>query len=329
MAIFEFQVLNELASEITILTGLWADAGGWFIAGYGPHRRLSGFATDAQRLMEGPAPIARLVSLFREDASLIESVNWLRDLYLRKLEGRLGAAQLESTVIRLLNDGLLPSNVYIERIDSEGLWARQGNARLPLQELSDGYRTIAALVLDIVRQLERSFGTLEVESISIENGECIRILHDGVVLIDEVDLHLHISWQKRLGFWLKRHFPRIQFIVTTHSPFICQAADSKGLIRLPASTDSRPAGHVPEDLFNTVVNGGADDAILTDLFGLDTPYSNDSEGLRKRVAQLEALLQVGKVSDEGRKELKALRSRLPQTLSGDVEQALRALAINE
>lgn len=329
MAVFEFQTLTAMASEIIRLIGLWANAGGWFIAGYGPYRRLTGHATDAQRLMEGSSPIARLVSLFREDASLIESVNWLRELYLRRLEGRPGAAELEMAVISLLNDGLLPSDVYIEGIDSEGLWARQGSVRLPLQELSDGYRTIAALVMDIVRQLERSFGTLQAEYTQTENGERLRILHDGAVLIDEADLHLHISWQKRLGFWLKSHFPRIQFIVTTHSPFVCQAADSRGLIRLPAPGENRSAEHVSEALFNTVVNGGADDAVLTELFGLDTPYSGESERLRKRIAHLEALLQSGKVSDKERKELKELRSRLPQTLSGDVEQALRTLAINE
>ena len=78
-----------------------------------------------------------------------------------------------------------------------------------------------------------------------------------------------------------------------------------------------------------MVNGGADDAVLTELFGLDTPYSGESERLRERVAQLEALLQSGKVSDKERKELKELRSRLPQTLSADVERALRTLAINE
>src|SRR5438132_1106565 len=56
----------------------------------------------------------------------------------------------------------------------------------------------------------------------------------GVVLIDEVDSHLHPEWQRQIGFWLKRHFPKMQFIVTTHSPLICQAADVKGLFHLPA-----------------------------------------------------------------------------------------------
>jgi len=310
--------------------GPWSgDPFGWFIAGYGPYRRLTGHASEAQRLMAGPRRVAGLVTLFREDASLVESVSWLREIYLRRLEKKLGADHLEKTVLSLLNDGLLPDDVIVENIDSEGLWVRQRGIRLPLTELSDGYRTTAALIMDIVRQLDRHADLLDINTIVEASGTCQQIGYSGVVLIDEVDLHLHVSWQKGIGFWLKRHFPNIQFIVTTHSPFVCQAADPRGLIRLPAPGENRSAEHVSEALYNTVVNGGADDAVLTELFGLDTPYSGESERLRERVAQLEALLQSGKVSDKEREELKELRSRLPQTLSADMEQALRTLAINE
>lgn len=55
--------------------GPWSDEPqGWFVAGYGPFRRLSGHASDAQRLMAAPNHVSRLVSLFREDASLVECV---------------------------------------------------------------------------------------------------------------------------------------------------------------------------------------------------------------------------------------------------------------
>jgi len=300
--------------------------GGWFAVGYGPYRRLSGHASDAQRLMTGPERVARLVNLFREDASLVECVTWLREIYLRRLENRPGAAELERAVLALLNDGLLPDCATVEGVDSEGLWILQQGIRLPLNELSDGYRTTAALVMDIVRHLESAFGGLRIEAAEDEEGSFQQVLHTGVVLIDEVDLHLHVSWQKRIGFWLKRHFPNIQFIVTTHSPFICQAADPRGLIRLPAAGENRSAEHVSEELYNTVVNGSADDAVLTELFGLETSYSDRAEQLREDVANLEAKLQTGKATDKDRRTLLDLRSRLPQNLSTDVAQALRKLA---
>lgn len=296
-----------------------------FLVGYGPYRRLSGHASDVQRLMAGPGTIAGLVSLFREEASLVECVQWLREIYLRRLELRPGAAELEQAVLRLLNDGLLPGNVKVEEIDSNGLWVNQNGVRLSLDGLSDGYRTMAALVMDIVRHLHRTFGELRIEPATDGEGSFERVLHPGIVLIDEVDLHLHVSWQKRIGFWLKRHFPEIQFIVTTHSPFVCQAADPKGLIRLPASGEDRLVEHVSEELYYTVVNGSADDAVLTELFGLDSPYSQRSEKLREDVAQLEAKLQTGTATKKDEQTLDELSSQLPQTPTAAIEQALRKL----
>jgi energy-coupling factor transporter ATP-binding protein EcfA2 len=300
----------------------------YFLAGYGPNRRLTGSAEGAQRLMAGGGPVARIVTLFREDASLFESVTWLREIYLKRLEKRTGAAKLEQNVLALLNDGLLPDGIVVEKIDSDGLWVRQHGVRLPIIELSDGYRTTTSLVLDMVRTLHQCFGELRVQKAKDDEGEYLRILHEGVVLIDEVDLHLHLRWQQRIGFWLKRHFPKIQFIVTSHSPFVCQAADPKGLIRLPAPGEERPVEHVSEDLYNTVVNGRVDEVVLTDLFGLETPYSAQAEELRERVAELEARLQRGKATKAQEKELEELRARLPQAQTTAVEQVLRRLAYN-
>lgn len=307
--------------------GPWVEErlNGWFAAAYGPYRRLSGHAADAQRLMAGPSRLARLVSLFREDASLVEGTVWLREMYLKRLERDPKAAHAEQSLIRLLNDGLLPGSVYIEGIDSSGLKVRTPDAELPLTELSDGYRTVAALVIDIVRHLYLCFDPLKIEDMSDEYGTCPKVLHEGVVLVDEVDLHLHVSWQKRIGFWLKRHFPNIQFIVTTHSPFVCQAADPRGLIRLPAPGENRSVEHVSEELYYTVVNGSADDAVMTELFGLETPYSEESEKLRDEVAHLEARLQTGTATAAEQKELEELSSQLPQTPTGNIEQLLRKL----
>lgn len=297
-----------------------------FLAGYGPYRRLTGSTTEANSLMAGPPPLARVVTLFREDASLLEAVTWLRELHFRNLEGKSGAAELKKNVIALLNDGLLPDGVMVEDIDTEALWVKQHNVRLPLTEMSDGYRTTTALIMDIVHHLQKCFGSLEVEEARDDDGRFLRVLHEGVVLIDEVDLHLHVVWQKRIGFWLKRHFPNIQFIVTTHSPFVCQAADPRGLIRLPAPGENRPVEHVSEELYNTVVNGSLDEAVLTDLFGLETPYSEETEKLRERVAELEARLQSGEATPVEEEEFDQLSSQLPQTLPSAVEQALRKLA---
>jgi len=292
---------------------------------YGPYRRLSGHAADAQRLMAGPPEIARVVSLFREDASLVESVSWLREVYLRRLEKNGKDAKLEKAVLALLDDGLLPDGAKVEKVDSEGLWIRQNGVSLTLRELSDGYRTVAALVLDIVRHLHGAAEELEFMKADGAESTRVQILNSAVVLIDEVDLHLHVSWQKRIGFWLKHHFPNIQFIVTTHSPFICQAADPGGLIRLPMPGEGREVEKVSEELYYTVVNGSLDEAVLSELFGLDSLYSDETDKLRDEVAALEAKVIIGKSTLADDERLQELRQKLPRTMSSDVEVVMRSL----
>jgi hypothetical protein len=294
---------------------------GWLVAGYGPFRRLSSAASDAQRLMVGAGHISRLVSLFREDASLSESVQWLQEIYLRRLEDRPGWGDLERLVLELLDDGLLPAEMSVRRVDSDGLWVEHRGVELPLSQLSDGYRTVAALVLDIVRNLHNAYGTLTAE----QTDAGLALPYPGVILIDEIDAHLHVSWQQVIGFWLKTRFPLIQFIVSTHSPFICQAADQRGLIRLPAPGEDSPAQHVDDDLFIEVVNGSADEATLTSLFGLERTHSQQSEELRVLVATLEGRIRRGEASRQERRQYEQLQIELPRSSLTSVDRAARAL----
>lgn len=291
---------------------------------YGSNRRLLGTGPEAQKLSDGSSEIGRVANLFREDVSLAESVNWLREeVYLRRLEGSTSHADLEKTVLALLDDGLLPDGTKVESVDSEGLWVLQNGLRLNLRELSDGYRTVAALVLDIVRHLHGAYGDLSIERSG--RRKKVRVLNEAVVLIDEIEMHLHVSWQRRIGFWLKEHFPAIQFIVTTHSPFVCQAADPGGLIRLPAPGEKRSAERVSDALYYTVINGSLDEAVLSELFGIETLYSPPAEELREDVADLEAKLIAGNGTAADRKKLATLRKKLPSSMSSDVEIAVRSL----
>lgn len=303
--------------------GPWAEnSKGWFVVGYGPFRRLSGHASDAQRLMVGKNPVSRMVSLFREDASLVECVQWLRDLHLRRLENRgetsERADRLLKSAFELLNAGLLPSGMEILDVDSDGLRVRHHDVELRLDELSDGYRTAIALVLDILRHLANCYG-----------HDSLANLYDrsGVVLIDEADVHLHVSWQQRLGFWLKERFPNLQFIVATHSPFIAQAADPYSLFCLPAPGTDDAVRMLPPEQQLKVINGTIDDAILTELFGLETPYSPAAQKLREQIGELESKIIRRQATDADKRRLKELKDQLPQSLSADVAEALRDLKL--
>ena len=84
----------------------------------------------------------------------------------------------------------------------------RGDVTLPIQSLSDGERGVLALVLDLTRRLVQV--NPEMDDPAAEAG--------AVVLIDEIELHLHPSWQRRIVGNLEETFPKCQFIATTHSP---------------------------------------------------------------------------------------------------------------
>jgi hypothetical protein len=298
-------------------TSPWqADPIGWFCAAYGPFRRLVGGSAEAQRLMSTPGPAARLASLFYEDAALTEGVQWLIDKHLRALEGKNGASALGNAAIRILADGLLPDHYHVSEVDSDGIWVISSGHRFPLREMSDGYRSIAALVVDLIKQLHDCYGDLHFE---VRDGVPM-LTSPGVVIIDEVDAHLHVSWQRQIGTWLKTHFPNIQFIVTTHSPYICQAADPGGLIRLPGPSEDEPPEVVDQDLYDRVVYGSGDDAVLSELFGLETPYSERAEELRKELVPLEMSVLAGEAGEADIERYRKLRRLLNSSPSARADE---------
>ncbi|MFI1441817.1 AAA family ATPase [Streptomyces fructofermentans] len=329
-------------------SGPWAsNPQGWFCAGYGPFRRLTG-AAGSSHSRDSSVPPGPTATLFREDASLAESVTWAVDLHHRKLEesqaawekgetlrGEQGtlsgedpeqvAGPLLETVLALLRDGLLPGRYQVRGVSADGLWVSERDITdeaFPLREMSDGYRTVAALVLDIVRQLHAAYGRLSTGP-TLEGGTAV--LEPGVVLIDEVDAHLHVTWQRRIGDWLRTHFPNIQFIVTSHSPYICQAADEDALIRLPGPEEDQPPTVVSQDLYRRVVYGSADDAALSELFGLETPFSSRAEQQRQRLVKLERKVYDGTASSQEKAEYKKLSRLLTSSLQTRVAEVAARL----
>ncbi|MBF0625513.1 MAG: AAA family ATPase [Magnetococcales bacterium] len=120
----------------------------------------------------------------------------------------------------------------------------------PFYNLSDGQRSMLAMVGDIAQKAAK---------LNPHLGNAVLTATPGVVLIDELDLHLHPRWQRRIIDDLRRTFPNIQFICTTHSPFLIQSLRSgEELIVL----DGQPTA----DLANMSV-----EAIAQGIMGIPNP----------------------------------------------------------
>jgi predicted ATPase len=280
------------------LNGPWADnTAGWFAAGYGPFRRLYGASPEAQRLMSGPSRVARFATMFKEDATLLECEIWLRDLSHKSLEQRPREKHVLSQIEYLLNNDFLRNDLKIERVDSDGLWLRDAAGTiLSLSDMSEGYRAALALMIDILRHMDQVHGDQDL--MDIKDGTVV-VPHPGVVLIDEIDAHLHPAWQRDIGFWLKQRFPNVQFIVTTHSALVCQAADENGIFHLPPpGSGESPFQVIGEDYWR-IVRSKTDGVYLSPAFGLTQTRSPEAVIARQAYARLKAKKKaVGLTSEE-------------------------------
>lgn len=101
-----------------------------------------------------------------------------------------------------------------------------------VMNFSGGYKAVFSLVSDIASRLALAYP----DFINPLEGSAI-------VLIDELDLHLHPSWQKRIVNDLKRTFPNCQFIISTHSPFIVQSLSKSELINIENRDDAKKEGY--------------------------------------------------------------------------------------
>lgn len=129
------------------------------------------------------------------------------------------------------------------------------HGRLPLSVLSDGVRNMIALVADLAHRCVR---------LNPQFGEDAAQRTPGVLLIDEVDMHLHPRWQQLVIDLLRRTFPAMQMVVSTHSPHVLSTVDVES-IRVIGVEDGKGTFHTPT--FQTRGVESAD--VLAAIMGVD------------------------------------------------------------
>lgn len=145
------------------------------------------------------------------------------------------------------------------------VWFKDGEPQ-PFNMLSDGQRCVLSLVADIAQKAA---------TLNPHLGREALVLTEGVVLIDELDLHLHPRWQRRIIDDLRSTFPKIQFICTTHSPFLIQSLrSSEELIMLDGQPPAEISNKSIEDIAVGIMDVNSPEVSdrYTEMKGAATDY---------------------------------------------------------
>lgn len=171
-------------------------------------------------------------------------------------ENQLKNYELAKTCFNVLNPNVRFSKVVPNSFD---ILLNTQNGEIYFEYLSSGYKSCLAVLLGLIREIELRYKN---PSKFIEDFE-------GIVFIDELDLHLHPEWQARIYRALKIILPKAQIFTSTHSPHIIQVAKPNEIIAL---TFDEPAMNV---ILNTLINvefgcqGWTVEEILNDVMGME------------------------------------------------------------
>ena len=282
---------------------------GWYSSAFGPYRRLG--EKDTQQVSSyTDGNLENHITLFDPSYNLTSAIQWLMDLKFEALSTKSEEPIFEKVILFINDSNLLPNSVKIEKVDHTGVFFVDGNNKgVEVNELSDGYQSIFSLAIEILRQLSKRFSLSKI----IKKTEKKSIITaTGVILIDEIDIHLHPQWQSKIGSWFKENFPKIQFIVSTHSPIICQSAEGGTIWKIEHSKSSKSSHQVIGQEFKRMVYGSITDSIGTDNFGeQNIERSDKSKQMLNRLAELNIKSIRGLASSKEEEELKDLKAILP------------------
>jgi hypothetical protein len=272
----------------------------WLVLGYGTGRVLRAPASVDHQL-EQYYTTDRLQPLFGKEL--------IGTAFVELLEEGLAASFVKILQCVLVDGGLLPhitafelrgrggirthrNLVEAQRFEMDILGDDGELIRVPAKWLSDGYQSVIAWIADMVGQILIDAGD-ELDPAEMR----------GCVLIDEIDLRLHPTWQVRLIPALKKVFPRLQFIATTHSPMMLPALAADEVYLLTQDTEgsvvATPAAHSPALLTGS--------QLYQDFFGISKLYPND---LGDKTQRYGWLANDPTRSDADDQEMRRLRAEL-------------------
>ena len=262
----------------------------YFTVGYGGSRRVAGSHETSQGPSASPYRSLRaqsVATLFSTAAVLNSLEAWAMDLDYRQKGSR--------ETIRQALRGLLPG-VEFYTIDKKKrqLIFDTPDGRIPFDQLSDGYQNAASWAGDLLFRLTEAFP-------QHKDPFTAR----GLVLVDEIDLHLHPVWKRQLVDFLSEKLPNMQIVATTHSAVTVHQAGPGELFTLRRDTpEAPPTLHAyPGDPSTLLLH----QLLMSPAFGLTTMDSRPVEALKEEYRALKSQKRRTKAHQE---ELEELRERL-------------------
>ncbi|MDM8552699.1 AAA family ATPase [Desulfobacterales bacterium HSG2] len=195
---------------------------------------------------------------------------------------------------RLINDVLDKADdkhkISLEAYNPDGFYFSTPSSPdelIPTEALSEGFKSTFVWLLDMIVRMVKA--DRDIEDLSEMRG---------IILLDEVDLHLHPTWQRRILPSLEKTFPNIQFIATTHSPFVAQSAER--LIELELDETSNQVKVADKD----AVSERSYNAIAREDFNIPSPFSHETEQEMNKFRKMrDAVMKEEKVDEEEFKKL--------------------------
>jgi predicted ATP-binding protein involved in virulence len=287
----------RIKSEVDIVDGLDS-----YIA-YGANR-------FGEKIGDGRFAKSTLVD---DDAKLVNIEQYLIDLDFVYKSKQTKKAEYEFVTINEILKSVLPdvedirTNVDKRTPVAEFLthygWVR-------FRDMSLGYQTVAAWIGDLTIRMFETYP-------NYKNP----LAQPAVVLVDEIDLHLHPKWQLNIMDYLSERFPKTQFIVTAHSPLIVQSASNANIIVL-----KRKGNQVVIDTEVQSVTGWRIDQILgSDLFG---SINSREAKVQEKIKRRKELILKNRLSAKEKQELAQLDAEveaLPTAESPEMIQAMNLI----
>ncbi|MDJ0866333.1 MAG: AAA family ATPase [Myxococcota bacterium] len=246
---------------------------GFFLAGYGPSRHAASAGEERGRPWIRGARLERVASMLDERVPLQPLETWLPDC-------ASAAPERYAQVAELLGRTIPPSTRFLGELEGGAYLFEHDDVAVPYDALSEGLRSHIAWIADLLYHLHTA---------APPDGRLDAL--PGVVLVDEIDQRLHPRWQLDVLAWVSAAFPRLQLLVTSHSPLLAGGLRPRNIAVLEADRDADGVGAARTRSVSDDVFGRSADGVLTSSY-FDLA-STRADPFRKHLRELVRLAREG------------------------------------